>query len=405
MSSSGTIIRSAPMPSPIASPPIERGTIVVRDGIIESVGANANVPAGAQVIDAAGADVYPGFIDASTTIGLEDPGAGGFGDADELLDLNPQLRAQVAFHNDSEAIPVARANGITTVAATPGGGILGGQIAVMNLDGFTWEESTVSPSAGVSFLFPRIGGGGGRGGGGRGQAPDLAYDDLKKERDAQLDRLMRLLDDARAYAKAAGPNRARDLVLESLVPIVERRAPLVTRVANERDLRDAIAFADRAGVRIVVAAPPAEAALAASLLKEKNVPVILVDVLNLPVRRDAPHQANYAAAAELVKAGVKIAFAVPSETNARQLPYHAAQSVAWGLSRDDALKALTINAAEILGVADRVGSIQSGRIANLIVSTGDPLEPRTTFTHIIIAGRDVGVDTRQLALYERYSKR
>jgi imidazolonepropionase-like amidohydrolase len=300
---------------------------------------------------------------------------------------------------------VARANGITTVAATPGGGILGGQIAVMNLDGFTWEESTVSPSAGVSFLFPRIGGGGGRGGGGRGQAPDRAYDDLKKERDAQLDRLMRLLDDARASARAAGPNRARDLVLESLVPIVERRAPLVTRVANERDLRDAIGFADRAGVRIVVAAPPAEAALAASLLKEKNVPVILVDVLNLPARRDAPHQANYAAAAELVKAGVKIAFAVPSETNARQLPYDAAQSVAWGLSRDEALKALTINAAEILGVADRVGSIQSGRIANLIVSTGDPLEARTTFTHIIIAGRDVGVDTRQLSLYERYSKR
>ena len=129
---------------PVARPPIDRGTIVIRDGIIESVGANISVPSGAQVIDAAGADVYPGFINARTAIGLADPGAGGFDDADEVLDFNPQLRAQVAFHNDSEAIPVLRANGVTTVAVTPGGGILGGQIAVMNLDGYTWEESTVA---------------------------------------------------------------------------------------------------------------------------------------------------------------------------------------------------------------------------------------------------------------------
>ena len=113
---------------PIAAPPIERGTIVIRDGIIEAVGANVAVPSGAQVIDAAGAEVYPGFIDAQTTIGLEDPGAGSYGDANEILDFNPQLRAQVAFHNDSDAIPVARANGFTTVAVTPAGGLLGGQI-------------------------------------------------------------------------------------------------------------------------------------------------------------------------------------------------------------------------------------------------------------------------------------
>jgi len=425
---------------PIAKPPIERGTIVMRDGIIESVGANASVPQGAQVIDAAGAEVYPGFIDASTPTGLVDPGAGGFGDADELLDFNPALRAHVAFHNDSEAIPVMRANGITTVAATPGGGLLGGQIAVMDLDGFTWEESTVAPSVGISFQFPRIGGGGGRGGGGRGgAAQDRTYDDLKKDRDAQLDRVARLLDDARAYAKAgggeaergegvpaqpgrgagapgvnndarayakaAGPNRQRDLTLEALVPVVEKRVPLITRVGTEQDIRDAIAFADRVSVRIVITAPAAEAAIAAPLLKDKNVPVILLDVLSLPTRQDLPHQASYSAAAELVKAGVKIAFAVPSETNARQLPYNAAQSVAWGLPRDEALKALTINSAEILGVADRIGSIEPGKIANLIVAKGDPLEVRTPLTHVIIAGRDVPLDNSQLALYERYSKR
>jgi imidazolonepropionase-like amidohydrolase len=390
---------------PVAKPPIDRGTIVIRDGIIESVGANVSVPSGAQIIDAVGAEVYPGFINAQTTIGLQDPGAGNFGDANEILDFNPQLRAQVAFHNDSDAIPVARANGMTTVVATPAGGLLGGQAAVMNLDGYTWEESTVAPSVGVSFQFPRLGGGGGRGGGRGAPAADRSYDDLKKERDAQLDRVARLFDDARAYAKAAGPNRQRDLVLESLGPIIDKRQPLITRVATEQEIRDAVAFADRAGVRLVIAAPGAEAALAAPLLKEKSVPVIILQVLTLPTRRDMPHQASYAAPGELAKAGVKFAIAVPSDTNARQLPYHAAEAVGWGLSREDALKALTINPAEMLGVADRIGSIEPGKIANLIVAKGDPLEVRTAITHVVIAGRDVPFDNKQLALYERYSKR
>src|SRR4029079_5445119 len=112
----------------------------------------------------------------------------------------------------------------------------------MDLDGFTWEESTVGASVAVTFQFPRIGGGGGRGGGGRGAQPDRAYDDMKKERDAQLDKVARLLEDARAYPRAAGPNRRRDLILESLVPIVEKRQPLLTRANTESDIKDAIAF-------------------------------------------------------------------------------------------------------------------------------------------------------------------
>jgi imidazolonepropionase-like amidohydrolase len=145
--------------------------------------------------------------------------------------------------------------------------------------------------------------------------------------------------------------------------------------------------------------------LVAPLLKDKNVPVILLQVLTLPTRRDMPHQASYSAAGELAKAGVKLAIAVPSDTNARQLPYHAAEAVAWGLSREDALKALTINPAEMLGVADRIGSIEPGKIANLIVAKGDPLEVRTAITHVVIAGRDVPLDNKQIELYERYNKR
>ena len=393
---------------PIATPPIDRGTIVIRDGIIESVGANVSVPAGAQTIDAAGAEVYPGFINARSTLGLADPGAGGFADTDEILDFNQAMRPQVAFHNDSDAIPVARANGVTTIALTPGGGLLGGQIAVMDLDGWTYEESTVKTAVGISFQFPGMGGGGrgggGGGGGGGGAQPPRTYQDAKKERDARLDLVARVLDQARAYAKAAGPNRKTDWGLEALVPVVEKRVPLMTRANTEQDIRDAVAFGDRVGARLVISGG-LEAAMVASLLKENNIPVILGSVLTLPSREDLPHYASYAVAGDLVKAGVTIAFATGDADNARQLPYQAAMSVAWGLPRDEALKALTINAAQILGVADRIGSIEPGKIANLVISKGDPLEVRTTFTHVLIAGHDVGLDTKQLALYERYSKR
>src|SRR5262249_14031841 len=232
-----------------------------------SVGAAVTPPAGAQVIDAGGAEVYPGFINARSTIGLADAGAGGFSDADEILDFNPQLRPQVAFHNDSDAIPVARANGVTTVAVTPGGGILGGQIAIMDLDGYTWEESTVRTGVGISFQFPTLGGGG-RGGFGAPPAAPRPYQELKRERDARLDQLARLLDDARAYAKAA-PTRgsSKDWKLEALVPVVQKRIPLMTRANTEADIREAVAFADRADVRIVISGG-LEAPMVASVLRD-----------------------------------------------------------------------------------------------------------------------------------------
>jgi imidazolonepropionase-like amidohydrolase len=391
---------------PVTRPTIDRGTIVVRDGRIASLGANVPVPPGATVIDATGQEVYPGWINARSTIGLSDPGPAGYADTNEMLDFNPQLRPAVAFHNDSDAIPVARANGVTTVGVMPGGGVLGGQAAVMNLDGWTWEESTVKASAGVTLQFPAIGGGG-RGGGGRGAGENPGYDEAKKQRDAKLDDLARLLDHARGYAKAVQSSRQTDWMLEALGPIVDRQQPLFVRADSESDIRDAVAFADRAKVRIVIVGG-LEAPLVSGLLKEKGVPVILGPVLTLPTREDTSHAATYQAAAELVRAGVQIAFAaggVGDSANVRQLPYNAAESVAWGLPRDEAVKALTINAAEILGVADQIGSLEPGKMANLFVARGDPLEVRTEVTHVLINGRDVDLMNRQLALYERYSKR
>ena len=392
---------------PVSKPVIERGTIVIRGTTIEAVGANVQVPAGARTVDAAGAHVYPGFINARTTIGLSEPGPRGFDDVNEMLDYNPQLRTRVAYHAESDAIPVARANGVTTVAVVPSGGIFGGEVPVMNLDGWTWEEATLRANAGIEFNFPVVAGGGrggfGGGGGRGGQAQERTYEDLRKERDKRLDEIVRLFDRARAYAKA-GQDKPMDWTLEALVPVVERRLPLITTANREEDIRDAVAFGERARVNIVISGG-AEAGLVAPLLKEKNVPVILGNNLALPSREDMFHAAPYQLGGELAQAGVKVAFSTGDNSNVRLVPYSAAISVAWGMSQDDALKALTINAAEILGVADRIGSIEPGKDANLFIANGDPLEIRTDITHVIIEGRDVGLANKHLALYEKYIAR
>jgi imidazolonepropionase-like amidohydrolase len=283
---------------------------------------------------------------------------------------------------------------------------MSGELAVMNLDGWTWEEATLRPNSGILFNFPSLAGGGGRGGRGGGApqaAQERTYDDIKKERDRRLDEVVRLLDNARAYAKASG-DKTVDLTLEALVPVVERKLPLIVSVSREQDIKDAVAFADRAKVNIVISGGT-EAIYAAQLLKDKNIPVILGNVLAMPSREDNFHASTYQLAGELARAGVKFAFSSGDNTNVRLVPYQAAMSVAWGLKRDEAIKALTINAAEILGVADRVGSIENGKDANLFISKGDPLEVRTQITHVIIQGKDVGTDSKHEQLYRKYIAR
>jgi imidazolonepropionase-like amidohydrolase len=386
---------------PVTAATIAKGTIVIRGGNIEALGANLQPPAGAAIVDAAGADVYPGWIDGRTTLGLAEPGGNTYYDVNEMLDFNQELRAIVAYKADSDAIPVARANGVTTAAVVPGGGVFGGQAAVVNLDGWTFEEAALRPMAGISFQFPTVGRQGGFG-----PNPDRNrdYAELLKERDAKLERVSGLIERARGYARTPPAERLTDWSLEALVPVVERRAPLLVFADREREIRDAIAFADRHSLRIVITGGM-ESPLVASLLKEKNIPVILGEVFELPSREDMLHSESYAAAAHLAQAGVKFAFGSGGYQNIRLIPYNAAISVAWGLPREQAIRALTIHAAEILGVADRVGSLEPGKAANLVIAKGDPLEIRTELTHVFINGKSVGLDSRQVELYKKYAAR
>ena len=386
---------------PVTSAAIENGTIVIRGNRIEALGANVQVPQGAKIIDAKGGHVYPGFINARTTIGIGENGVRGYDDISEMHDWNQHLRTRVAYHTESETIPVARGTGITTVGVAPGGGIFSGELAVMNLDGWTWEDATLRPNAGILFNFPPLGGGGG-GRGGRGGAPaaERTFEDIRRERDRKVDEVVQVLDQARVYAKA-GSDRPANWELEALVPIVERKIPLVVSVIREQDIKDAIAFADRARVNIVLSGA-IEANHTAELLKQKNIPVMLGNVLSMPSREDNFHASTYQLAGELARAGVKFAFSSGDNTNVRLLPFQAAMSVAWGLNRDHAIRALTIDAAEILGVADRIGSLEAGKDANLFIANGDPLEIRTQVTNVIIQGKDLGIDSKHEALYRKY---
>ncbi|HEX6161847.1 MAG TPA: amidohydrolase family protein, partial [Vicinamibacterales bacterium] len=349
---------------PISGPAIDRGTIVIRGTRIESLGAGVAVPAGATVIDAKGGEVYPGFIDARTSLGLNEPGPRGFEDVSEMLEINASVKAQVAYQSDSDAIPVARVNGITSAAVIPAGGLIGGQVAVMNLDGWTWEEATLQPVAGVSFQFPPLV----RGGQAGQQDQNRKYEDLKRERDARVKRVEDALARARAYARQPPTERATDWNLAALAPVAELKQPMFVTANSEGDIREAVAFADRTGIRIVITGG-LESPLVASLLKEKNIPVILGSVLSLPAREDAHHAATYKAAGELAQAGVTFAFGTGGAANNRLIPYEAAISVAWGLERERALRAITLDAAKILGVADRIGSLEPGKIANLFIAT------------------------------------
>jgi len=382
---------------PVSGPVIERGTIVIHGNRIQALGANV-AATGTRTLDARGASVYPGFIDGGSDIGINEPGVRNYDDVSEMLEFNQMMRTRVAYQSDSDAIPVARVEGITSGAVFMGGGLITGEVPLMNFDGWTWEENMVRPVAGLGLAFPGGGGGGrgGGGGGGRGGGGGAATT-------GGLAELDRLLQQARAYG--ANATRTMNWNLEPLVPIVQKRQPFYVSAGNEGAIRDAIAWAERQGLNIVIRTGPEAAVASAELLKAKNVPVILTNVLAMPGSEDAFHAATYQAAGRLSAAGVLFAFSSGGYSNVRLIPFQAAMSVAWGLNRDEAIKALTINAAKIFGADRALGTLEPGKLANLLIVQGDPLEIRARIRNVVIAGRDVPLDSKHTELFKRYMSR
>ena len=394
----------------LAGEVIPNGTVVISDGVIQAVGADVDVPAGAQVLDVSGQRVYPGFFDAMTQLGLTEIGQVAVtNDFRELGDFNPHLVAATAVHPASEHIPVARANGVTHAVTAPraggrGGGSSGfpGQGTLVHLDGWTIEEMQITPSVGMVLQWPTI----------RTREFDFnrfemverPYREAKEEYDERLAELRTWFESAKHQVHAADAGVERDLKLEALGRVMSGELPMIIVANGERNIRAAVDFAESEGLDFILAGGQ-EAWRVADMLAEKGVRVILGPTQTMPADADESYDEAYANPGMLHAAGVTFAIATFGSSNVRLLPYEAAQAVPFGLPADVALQAITIRPAEIMGVADRLGTIEQGKIANLVVADGDPLEIRTQITEVIIDGRAVGIDNKHQASYEKYRSR
>jgi imidazolonepropionase-like amidohydrolase len=390
---------------PVTSPAIPNASLLVRDGKIAEIGAKIAVSRGLRVIDVKGLHVYPGLIDSASSLGLtEISSVRETVDVSEIGDFNPQLRALIAVNPASEHIPVTRANGITAAVTMPGGGIISGQAALIHLDGWTWQEMQLMAPVSLLLQFPAVQTGP------DGSAPRsrrIPYPEARKNYEKRLRDLKEFLEQSRRYQKAkaaGGAGFEPDLKFEAMLPVLERKLPVVIRAARERALRAAIKFGEEEKLKIVIAGA-AEAWKVAAELKAGKIPLILGPTLSLPLEEDDPYDRTFTMPAELHKAGVTFAFGSFSASFARNLPYQAAAAVAFGLPYEEGLKALTINAARIWGVGDRIGSIETGKLADLIVTDGDPLETRTQVRHMFINGRPVELGNKHKRLYEQYLSR
>jgi imidazolonepropionase-like amidohydrolase len=380
---------------PISGDAIEGGIVVFDKGVITAIGKDVEIPEGAQRIEAEGLHVYPGMIDSMTDLGLREIGAVDVTiDSRETGSMNANVRSWTAVNPDSELIPVARANGILSAMIVPGGFGIQGQGAVMALDGWTAADMIIRAPAGLCVYW---------------DAYEPRDSDEKKrasDREKRLEELDTLLDQAQRYAdaRAADPDHTpTNLRLEALLPVLAGEMPIIASANRKRSIESAVMYAASKGLKLVIAGGY-DAELCAELLKKYDVPVIITATYRLPQYRHDAYDASYTLPKRLSDAGVR--FTICGDANdasfVRNLPYHAANAVAYGLDENEAVRALTLSAAEILGVDEKIGSLDAGKLATLVVTDGHLLESDTQVLKAFIAGRVVDLGSRHTQLYEKY---
>jgi len=408
---SGILLRGGTVHT-VSGPVIENGSVLIRNGKIIGVGKNLAAPEGYKVIDITGKDVYPGMIDAASRLGLETNSREEASDAEELGLINPQLRAVTAVNPSSEQIPAARFNGVTSVIEMPEGDLISGQMSIVHLDESGSNSAmTVMPTAAIHLRFPAIVTRPIRPHESEEEDEDpsarpepIPYADAKREYDQKMKALNAFFEDARQYrqAKRADPKALKtDLRYEAILPVLDGATPMFVTAVRAREIREAVQFARKEKIKIILA-DAYEAYLVLPLLRANDIPVVLGPTHTLPLEEDDPYDRSYTTPAALYKAGVRFCIGTFSSRNARNLPYEAAAAVPFGLPKEEAYKAVSLSAAQIFGIANRLGSIEEGKTADLIVSDGNPLEVRTHIDMMFIDGKAVSLDSRQKELYEKY---
>jgi len=384
---------------------IDNGYITFDKGKITAVGSGA-APAisGAKVIDATGKQIYPGFICPITTLGLIEieEGAKGTVDDQETGDMNPNVRSLIAYNTDSKVIPTVRSNGILLAQPTPDGGTISGQSSVMMLDGWNWEDAVYKADIGVHLTWPTASRGGRRGGGGgRGAIAVPGAESPAERAQKALDNINDYFAQAKAYAESK--SAVKNLRFAAMAGLFNGSKKLFVNADGSKEILQAVAFAKKYGVQAVIVGGK-EAYMVSDVLKENNVPVILKETQALPPKDDDDVYLPYKMPKILQDAGVTYGLTGIGFWRQRNLPFEAGQAVGYGLTKEQAISMITLNNAKILGIDKTTGSLETGKDANLFISTGDALDMITLdVTKAFIQGRDINLDNLHKQLYRKFS--
>ena len=382
------------------------GSILFNKGKIIRIAKYITPPNNCEVIDLKGKHVYPGMIAAVSALGLVEINAVAVtNDHSERGDFNPNVRTNVAFNPDSEIIPTTRSNGILIANVIPASGLVSGQSSVMMLDGWTWENATLSFPSGLHINWPNMNSG-------------ARTDNDKKRLKAakqQLDDLEKMIKDARAYARLrktksrlAENYHNEDLRWESMIPYVEKKLPIFVHANEVRQIEASISWANRHNLEIVIVGGK-DAWRTTDLLVKNRIPVIYEGVTSLPFRRFEDYDQAYKTPSILYEKGVQFCISdygyAGKAEQIRNLPYQASMAASYGLPKEAAFRAVTLSVAEILGIDKKVGSLDEGKDATLFISDGDPLETRTNIIQAFIEGKKIDMGDRHKSLYSKYKEK
>lgn len=396
---------------PIDGPDVIDGTLLIADGIITGLGKDIPIPGDTKSLDVTGLHLYPGLIDAGTTVGLVEIGkVKETHDYAESGQFQPDLRAGVAVNPDSELIPVARAGGITTVLTLPTGGIIAGQASAMKLGGWTVPEMVLDLEVGLSVRWP-----GAihkpRSTASRGHSSSPSVEELTKKREERIEELKEFLKAGRLYLKIKADAQAANVTgpvpdprYEALRPYLAGEKPVFFEAHERMEIAECLLFAEAEKLKPIITGGT-DAWKLAPELKARNVPVIVGPVMARPIAEYDPFDAPYANPGRLFEAGVMFAIHSEEASQSRNVPFEAAQAVAYGLPELEALKAVTLYPAKILGLDNKIGSLTVGKLAHIVITDGSPLLHSTQIKGTFVDGRPYPPETRQTRLYEKYRQR
>jgi len=373
------------------------GDLKFKDGKIDKIELDIKSNNKDKIIDISNLHVYPGLISPSTTIGLVEVNAvRATQDYRETGLFNPNVVVAKAYNPDSELIPVTRSNGVLLVHTVPKGGRVSGTSSVMMLDGWTWEDAILETSAGIHLNWPRI---------------NMRKD---SEKPIKINDQMKALEDffkkAKSYydTKQNDKSITIDLKLESMIPVFNKDIPLFIHANKYEQIRSSIYFSKSLDIDMILVGG-ADSYLLTDLLIENNIPVIYEHPLSTPMRRTDPYDLKYKIPKLLYDAGVEFCISGSSSNfespHQRSIPYEAGMAIAFGLPYEEGLKSLTLNSAKILGIDDRVGSLEVGKDATLIITDGDPFSFDTKVLQAFIKGRDVDLNDRHKMLRDKYNQK